>query len=100
RGFELRFARQGDDALKTIAIEDADAEPFSDSRISPVRRLVKRLIDACENGGSPTPRVAGGYPLQCLIRAAPRAHATRPWSDVAPPPGHPPNLVGAGLSKP
>src|SRR5262249_56946541 len=58
RGFELSFAREGDDALKTIAAEDADAEPFSDSRISPVRRLVERLIAACENGVSPTPLVA------------------------------------------
>jgi predicted dehydrogenase len=100
RGFELRLARQGDDALKTIAIEDADAEPFSDSRISPVRRLVQRLIDACENGGSPTPGVAEGYRVQCLIDAARRAHATGRWIDVAPPLGHSPNLVGAALSKP
>src|SRR5262249_32095559 len=69
-GFELRFARQGDDALKPIAIEDADAEPFSDSRISPVRRLVRRLIDACEGGGSPPPGGAEGYRVQCLIDAA------------------------------
>src|SRR5262249_25360760 len=100
RGFELRLARQGDDALETIASEDADAEPFSDSRISPVRRLVRRLIDACENGGSPTPGVAEGYRVQCLIDAARRAHATGRWIDVAPPPGHSPHLVGAGLSKP
>jgi len=100
RGFELRLARQGDAALKTIAIEDADVEPFSDSRISPVRRLVQRLIDACENGGSPTPGVAEGYRVQCLIDTARRAHATGRWIDVAPPLGHSPNLVGAGLSKP
>src|SRR5260370_22230838 len=43
RGFELRFARQGDDALKPITIEDADEEPFSDSRISPVTRLSRRF---------------------------------------------------------
>jgi predicted dehydrogenase len=100
RGFELRLARQGDEALKPIAIEDADGEPFSDSRISPVRRLVRRLIDACENGGSPTPGVAEGYRVQCLIDAARRAHASGRWIDVAPPPGHSPHLVSAGLSKP
>jgi len=100
RGFELRFARQGDDALKPIAIEDADAEPFSDSRISPVRRLVRRLIDACESGGSPSPGVAEGYRVQCLLDAARRAHATGRWIDVAPPVGHLPNLVSPGLSKP
>ena len=101
RGFELRLARQGDAALKTIAIEDADVEPFSDSRISPVRRLVQRLIDACENGGSPTPGVAEGYRVQCLIDAARRAHASGRWIDVAPPAAHSPNLVGVDdLSKP
>jgi predicted dehydrogenase len=58
------------------------------------------LIDACENGGSPTPGVAEGYRVQCLIDAARRAHATGRWIDVAPPLGHSPNLVGAALSKP
>jgi len=100
RGFELRLAREGDDALKPIAIEDADEGPFSDSRISPVKRLVRRLIDACESGGFPSPGVAEGYRVQCLIDAARRAHATGRWIDVAPPVGHSPNLVSAGLSKP
>jgi predicted dehydrogenase len=86
--------------LKPIAIEDADAEPFSDSRISPVRRLVRRLIDACESGGSPSPGAAEGYRVQCLLDAARRAHATGRWIDVAPPVGHLPNLVSPGLSKP
>src|SRR5262249_9413415 len=77
-----------------------DAEPFSDSRISPVRRLVRRLIDACESGGSPSPGAAEGYRVQCLLDAARRAHATGRWIDVAPPVGHPPHLVSPGLSKP
>jgi len=85
RGFELRFARQGEDALKTIPIENADGEPFSDSRVSPVSRLVRRLIDACESGSSPSPGVAEGYRVQCLIDAARRAHASGRWIDVAPP---------------
>jgi predicted dehydrogenase len=100
RGFELRFARQGDDALKTIPIENADEGPFSDSRISPVSRLVRRLIDACESGSSPSPGVAEGYRVQCLIDAARRAHASGRWIDVAPPLKHSPNLVSAGRSKP
>src|SRR5262249_23859546 len=100
RGFELRFARQGDDALRPIAIEDADEKPFPDSRISPVSRLVRRLIDACESGGSPSPRVAGGYRVQCLIDVARRAPASGRWVDGAPPAAHSPNLVGVGLSKP
>jgi predicted dehydrogenase len=100
RGFELSFARQGDDALKPIAIEDADEKPFPDSRISPVSRLVRRLIDACESGSSPSPGVAEGYRVQCLIHAARRAHASGRWIDVAPPAAHSPNLVGAGSRKP
>jgi predicted dehydrogenase len=55
RGFELRIGRQGDDALKPVAIEEVDDDPSSDSRASAVRRLVKRFIDACERGGSPSP---------------------------------------------
>src|SRR5262249_33825967 len=72
----------------------------SDSRISPVRRLVRRLIDACESGGSPSPGVAEGYRVQCLIDAARRAHATGRWTDVAPPAEPFPNLVSPGLSQP
>jgi hypothetical protein len=58
------------------------------------------LIDACESGGSPSPGVAEGYRVQCLIDAARRAHATGRWIDVAPPVGNSPNLVSPGLSKP
>src|SRR5262249_20940729 len=99
RGFELRFARQGDDALKPIAVEDADEKPFPDSRIAPVSRLVRRLIDACESGGSPSPGVAEGYRVKCLSAGAGGAHASGRWIDVAPPAAHSPNLVG-GLNRP
>jgi predicted dehydrogenase len=61
---------------------------------------VRRLIDACESGGSPSPGVAEGYRVQCLIDAARRAHASGRWIDVAPPAAHPPNVVGVDLSKP
>jgi len=64
-----------------------------------VRHLVRRLIDACESGGSPTPGVAEGYRVQGLIDAARRAHATGRWVEVAPPVGHPPNLAST-VSKP
>src|SRR5260370_40620486 len=37
RGFVLRFARHGVDALKSIEIEDADEMPSTDSSLSPVR---------------------------------------------------------------
>jgi predicted dehydrogenase len=85
RGFELSLARQGDEALKPIAIEETDEDPYSDSRAAAVRRLVRRFVDACEKGGSPPPCVVEGYRVQCLIDAARSAHATGRWIDVAPP---------------
>jgi len=100
RGFELRVGRQGDDALKLIAIEDADEDQFADSRIAPVSRLVRRFMDACERGRSPLPGVAEGFRVQCLIEAARRAHASARWIDVVPPVGHLFNPVSANLSKP
>jgi predicted dehydrogenase len=85
RGFELRLGRQGDDALKPIAIEGTEQDQFADSRSAPVRRLIRRFIDACESGGSPSPGVAEGYRVQCLIDAARRAHASGRWIDVPSP---------------
>jgi predicted dehydrogenase len=87
RGFELRLGHRGDDMLKPISIENADTDPCSDSRIGPVSRLVQRFIDACESGRCPSPGVAEGYRVQCLIDAARRAHATGRWIDIAPPGG-------------
>jgi predicted dehydrogenase len=85
RGFELRLGRQGDDALKPIAIEDADEDQFADSRTAPVRRLVHRFMDACERGGYPSPGVVEGFRVQYLIEAAQRSHASSCWIDIAPP---------------
>jgi predicted dehydrogenase len=85
RGFELKLARQGDEALKPVSTEDTDQDPYSDSRAAAVRRLVLRFVDACEKGGSAPPGVAEGYRVQCLIDAARCAHATGRWIDIAPP---------------
>jgi predicted dehydrogenase len=85
RGFELKLARQGDHALKSVSIETTDEDPSSDSRTAAVRRLVRRFVDACEKGGSPPPTVAQGYRVQCLIDAVRRAHATGRWIEVVSP---------------
>ena len=85
RGFELKLARQGDEALKPVPIEETDEDPHSDSRAPPVRRLVQRFLDACERGGAPSPGVTDGYRVQFLIEAARRAHTTGRWIDIAPP---------------
>ncbi len=83
RGFELMHARRADNALQAVAVEAIGGE-LSDVRVVPVARLIKRFIDACENGGSPSPGFAEGYRVQCLIDAARRAHAAGCWIDVAP----------------
>jgi len=87
RGFELSHARRSDLGLQRVALEDIRADQFSDSRIAPASRLVRRLIDACENGGTPAPGFAEGCRVQCLIDAAQRAHASGRWLEVAPPQG-------------
>jgi predicted dehydrogenase len=87
RGFELWAAQRGEDALKPVAIEEADADQFPDSRVGPVGRLVRRFLDACESGSIPTPGVLEGYRVQRLLDAARRAHTTGRWIDIAPPDG-------------
>jgi predicted dehydrogenase len=85
RGFELRHARRADTSLQQIAIAEADGDQSTDSRVAPVARLVRRFLDACERGGSPSPGFAEGYRVQCLIDAAQHAHAAGRWIDVSPP---------------
>jgi predicted dehydrogenase len=84
RGFELSHARRADAALQPIAVEDFGAEAIPDVRVVPVAKLVRRFIDACEQGGTPAPGFAEGYRVQVLIDAARRAHAEGRWISVAP----------------
>jgi predicted dehydrogenase len=88
RGFELRQARRGDQALQAVLVEDFGAQAIPDSRVVPVARLVSRFIDACERGGSPSPGIAEGYRVQCLLDAARCAHASGRWTEIAPPEGN------------
>ena len=84
RNFSLLVGARGDDRLQLIATADESGDPTRDSRIAPVSRLVKRFLDACENGAPATPGFAAGYRVQQLIDAAARAHATGRWIDVPP----------------
>src|SRR5262249_21348627 len=76
RGSELMHGRRGDERLQTIAIANPHDDPSADSRIAPAMRLVRRFLDACERGSSPSPSLADGYRVQCLIDASRRAHAS------------------------
>jgi predicted dehydrogenase len=84
RGFELKLGHHGDDALKAVVPDSEDEDQIADSRIAPVTRLVRRLLDACQGGGLPSPGVLEGYRVQCLIDAARCAHASGSWMDTAP----------------
>lgn len=84
RGFELMQGRRADGALRPVAVEDGGPDPFPDSRVRPVARLVGRFLDACQGGGAPAPGFAEGFRVQCLIDAARRAHASGCRIDVAP----------------
>jgi predicted dehydrogenase len=82
RGFELMLGRRTDQALKYVAFDNPNDTQSVDSRIAPATRLVRRFLDACESGGAPSPGVAEGYRVQCLIEAARCAHASGRWIDV------------------
>jgi predicted dehydrogenase len=100
RGFELMLGRRTDDALKAVAVDNADDTQSVDSRIAPAKRLVRRFLDACESGSVPSPGVVEGYRVQCLIEAARCAHAGGCWVDVAQPAEYPSDLVSGGFNKP
>jgi predicted dehydrogenase len=86
RGFDLRQGRRGEPALARVALsEDELSDQCSDSRIRPVTRLVRRFLDACEQGGEPAPGFAEGYRVQCLIDTARRAHASGRFIELAAP---------------
>jgi predicted dehydrogenase len=82
RGFTLMRGYRGEDRLQAVPVADAGGDVSSDSRIAPVSRLVRRFLDACENGAAAAPGFAEGYRVQCLIDAAQRAHATGRWIDI------------------
>jgi hypothetical protein len=66
--FEVRLVRHDDDALLW-----ARSRTWTRTCCPMVRRLVRRLLDTREKGGSPASGAAEGYRVQCLIDAARRA---------------------------
>ena len=84
-GFELQHASRSDQGLRAVVVEDASAGQFPDGRIASASRLVRRFLDACANGGAPSPGLAEGYRAQVLIDAARRAHVSGRFVEVPPP---------------
>jgi len=84
RGFELMYARRGDDALRPVAVEEPATDESVESRVAPASRLVRRFLDACERGGNPTPGFAEGFRTQVLLDAVRRAHGQGRWIDITP----------------
>jgi predicted dehydrogenase len=84
RGFELRHARRGEDALRPVAVEQPPLDAAGEARVFPVSRLVRRLLDACEHGGAPSPGFAEGFRSQQLLDALRRSHASGRWIELAP----------------
>jgi predicted dehydrogenase len=82
RGFTLMQGYRGEDRLQPIPAADAGSDVSGDSRIAPVSRLVRRFLDACENGAAASPGLAEGYRVQYLIDAAQRAHESGRWIDI------------------
>jgi predicted dehydrogenase len=85
RGFTLQHARRGDDRWQVETFVHETGDPAADSRIAPVSQLVRRFVDACENGRIPSPGVAEGYRVQYLLDAAQRSHLSGRWIDIPSP---------------
>jgi predicted dehydrogenase len=83
RGFALMQGSRGAEALQPVAVTDAPDDASSDSRVTPVARLVRRFLDACETGIAPSPGFAEGYRVQYLMDAAERAHASGRWINIS-----------------
>ncbi len=73
RGFELYHARRPAAALALVPVDDPADTHYPDGRIAPVSRLVRRFIDAIEQGGTAEPSFAAGFRVQQLIEAARRS---------------------------
>jgi predicted dehydrogenase len=82
RGFELRHGRRSDDALQPVAVEQPPLDDAGEARVFPVSRLVRRFLDACERGGTPSPGFAEGFRSQQLLDAVRRSHADGRWIAV------------------
>ncbi len=82
RNFALMHGRRGDDRLQGVATADESGDPACDSRIAPASRLVRRFLDACENGVCASPGFAAGYRVQQLMDAATRADASGRWMET------------------
>jgi predicted dehydrogenase len=84
RGFGVRHARRGSDALTPVAIDDdpLDRDYPKEARIAPVSRLARRFLDAIEQRRPTGLGFAVGYRAQALLDAVRRSHATGRWLNI------------------
>jgi predicted dehydrogenase len=69
--------------LQPVAVEQPPLDDAGEARVFPVSRLVRRFLDACERGGTPSPGFAEGFRSQQLLDAVRRSHADGRWIAVA-----------------
>lgn len=84
RGFELFTGKRPAAKLQQVEAADPTDTQYPDGRIAPVSRLVKRFIDAVENGTPAFPGFAEGLRVQSLIEAARRSHDIGCFLETAP----------------
>ena len=82
RGFRLRIGSRGQDRLEEIELPSHATDDGGDGRITPVARLIRRLLDWTRDGRPARPSIQDGLRVQKLIAAARRSHETRTWVEM------------------
>ncbi len=78
RGFRLMQAvRPGE--LTRVEVSSSDPDPWSDGRILPVSRLVRRFADWIEHARKAKSDFSAGLRVQILLEAVTLAHRTGRW---------------------
>ena len=81
RGFMLRVATRKEGAFTSIPTEVEMQE--GDGRIAPVSKIVRRILEPIESGGSASPNLEDRLRVQTLIDAARVSDRTGVWQSVA-----------------
>jgi predicted dehydrogenase len=82
RGFELRLALRPRE-FERLAVIAGDEDIWTDGRVLPSSRIVRRFLDWIHDGKPAEPNFAAGLRVQSLLEAARRSHETGQWVDVS-----------------